>query len=73
MSLIHYAARLETENARLTCALDKAAARFEYCANMIAEGHNILGTRRAEQIIKAKHFALEARAALSPVLIEDGE
>lgn len=47
-------------------ALKKAAVRFEVCAGMISGGHNISGTRRAEQTIKSKHFAAEALAALTP-------
>lgn len=47
-------------------ALEKAAVRFEVCAQMISGGHDISGTRRAEQTIKAKHFATEALAALTP-------
>lgn len=46
-------------------ALKKDAVRFEVCAGYISESHNITGTRRAERTIKARHFALEALAALS--------
>lgn len=55
----------EAEVEALRGALDKAAARFEHCANMIAESHAISGTLRAERTIKARHFALEARQALN--------
>lgn len=64
---------LEAEaNARLIAAapdlleaLDKAAARFEHCADMIGTSFNISGTLRVEREIKARHFALEARAAIA--------
>ena len=54
--------QLEAQQAEAQAALDKAAYRFERCANMIAEGFGISGIQRAEHIIKARHFALEARA-----------
>lgn len=57
-------AELEAENARLREALAKDATRFEVCASMIEQSSNVSGTLRAERTIKAKHFALEALAAL---------
>lgn len=46
-------------------ALEKAAARFEHCAQMIEQGFNCSGTLRAERAMKAQHYALEARAAIA--------
>lgn len=43
-------------------ALSKAATRFDHCADMIAESFSASGTLRAERTIKARHYALEARA-----------
>lgn len=51
--------------ANLVEALDKAATRFEHCADMIAGSFDASGTLRAERTIKAKHYALEARAAIA--------
>lgn len=42
---------------------EKQAIRFEHCAQMIAQGHNISGTLRAERTLKAQHYALEVRSA----------
>lgn len=49
----------------LLTALETAAARFEHCARMIDESFSASGTLRAERVIKAQHYALEARAAIS--------
>lgn len=57
--------RLRAENAGMREALDKVPLRFEHCAAMIAQGFGLSGTARAEHVIKARHYALEARAALS--------
>ncbi len=46
-------------------ALGKTATRFEHCSDMIAESFSASGTLRAERAIKAKHYALEARTALT--------
>ena len=46
-------------------ALRKAEARFEHCANMIAESFSASGNLRAERTIKARHYALEIRQALA--------
>lgn len=55
------AANARQRCADLEAALEKAAVRFEHCADMIAESHAISGTLRAERTIKAKHYALEAQ------------
>lgn len=58
-------ARLLDDNKSMREALEKAAGRFEHCADLIASSFNIPGTLRAERTIKAKHFALETRQALA--------
>lgn len=45
-------------------ALRRAALRLEICAGYIDSSFGLSGTRRAERAMKAKHFALEALAAL---------
>lgn len=57
-------AERDAEIARLREALAKDATRFEVCAGYIDASFNSTGTLRAERTIKAKHFALEALAAL---------
>lgn len=56
----------EKRVAELEAAIRKDAARFEHCADMIAESFNASGTLRAERTIKAQHYALEARALGTP-------
>lgn len=55
------------EYERVVWELTKSASRFDYCAAMLEESFSASGTRRAEMIIKAKHFALEARAAMETI------
>lgn len=45
-------------------ALRRAAVRLEICASYIDSSFGLSGTQRAERAMKAKHFALEALAAL---------
>ena len=59
--------KMEADLAELRGALNKAAHRFDYCAQMIDRGFNISGTLRLEHVEKAKHFALEARSTLSQI------
>lgn len=54
-------------------ALALAATRLEICAQMIAGSFSASGTLRAERVIKAKHFAQEALAALSNTPPPDNE
>ncbi len=56
--------RAEARVRELEAALGKAATRFNHCAEMIAISFDASGTQRAERTIKAKHYALEALAAL---------
>lgn len=46
-------------------ALETAAVRFEHCARMIDESFSASGTLRAERVIQASHYALEARQAIA--------
>ena len=52
------------DKALLREALDKDAARFERCADMISDGGNPSGTLRVERFLQAKQYAADARAAL---------
>ena len=65
-------ARLVAEVERLRDALERDAVRFEHCAVMISKSFEASGTLRAERTIKAKHYALEARAALKDTRHEHG-
>jgi hypothetical protein len=58
-------AEKDAEITRLREVIDRDAARLDDCSMMIANGFNASGTLRAEQTIKAKHYALEARNSLS--------
>lgn len=49
---------------RLRVALDMASIRLAHLAGQIEAGFNISGTLRADQAMKARHMADEARAAL---------
>lgn len=49
---------------RLRVALDTASIRLAHLAGQIEAGFNISGTLRADQAMKARHMADEARAAL---------
>ena len=62
------AATLQSQCDLYRVALERDATRFERCADMIADGFNVSGTLRAERTVQAKHYALEARAALSDTL-----
>ncbi len=62
---------LQQERGRMREALEKAASRFEHCADLIATSFNISGNLRAERTIKAKHFALETRDAIRAINGED--
>jgi hypothetical protein len=57
--------RLRAENAGMLEALAKTETRFLHCADMIEASFSCSGTLRAERTIKAKHYALEVRAAIS--------
>ena len=46
-------------------ALQKHAARFDFCASMIEAGFSASGTQRMEHFMKAKAFANEARHLLA--------
>lgn len=54
----------------LRAALEKAAHRFDHCAQMIDRGFSVSGTLRQEHVIKAKHYALEAQIAANSVVAQ---
>lgn len=55
---------LRAENERLRAWIEKDAARFDHCSDMMNSSFNITGTLRAERTVKMQHYANEARAAL---------
>lgn len=48
---------------RYQMALEKAASRFNHCAQMIDTSFNITGMQRLERATKASHYAIETSAA----------